>query len=50
MMVKKCRLWKSKYEDNQAEEKLKEVDQKYSNLAGVDCALLSPMYNELNKV
>lgn len=34
-MVKKCRLWKSKYDDEEVESKLDEVDLKHSNYTHV---------------
>lgn len=34
-MYKTCRLWKSNYAEEEAEAKLKEVDQKYSNYTHV---------------
>ena len=34
-MIKKCRLWKSKYDEELVESKLDEVDQKHSNYTHV---------------
>ena len=35
-MIKKCRLWKSKYEESEAEKKLQEVDHTLKMLQKVD--------------
>jgi len=51
LMIKKCRLWKSKYEDDKAEATLQDIEAKYGNYTHVkiDADVINKSKEQLTK-